>query len=118
MQSLLDKYGLLKTTRVIQGLYDDVLADPRLGHHFDDVSIAELAQHQTVFLNMVLGGDQSYNRKDLARAHRRLGLDHAEFEAMIGHLEQRLRRHGFEAEDIAHIVGVYRSYEPVVTANR
>lgn len=118
MASLLDKYGLLKTTRVIQSFYDDVLADPLLSHYFDRVSIAELAKHQTVFLNMVLGGDKAYHPEDIEHAHRRLGLNHEEFEAMIDHLEKRLRRHGFEADDVAHIIGVYRGYEPVVTGGR
>ena len=114
--TLLDKYGLVKTTQVIQGFYEDVLADPELGHFFDRVSITELAEHQTIFLNMVMGGPSGYSHHDIEHAHSPLGIDHDEFEAMIDYLEERLHRNDFEP-DIAGIIAVYRKYEPMVTSS-
>jgi truncated hemoglobin YjbI len=112
---LLDKYGLVRTTQVVQGFYEDVLKDSDLGHFFDRVSITELAEHQTIFLNMVMGGPSGYSHHDIEHAHSPLGVNHEQFEAMIGHLEERLHRNGFEPPDVDRIITVYRQYELMVT---
>jgi truncated hemoglobin YjbI len=115
--TLLDKYGLVRTSKVIQGFYEDVLQDPKLGHFFDRVGITELAEHQTVFLNMVMGGTSGYTHHDIEHAHSPLGINHEQFEAMIGHLEERLANNEFDPEDVARIIAIYRVYEPMVTGH-
>lgn len=112
MASLLEKYGLLKTTRVIQGFYEDVLADPRLAHLFDRVTITELAELQTRFLNMVMGG-RSRQAADHVDEERTLQVDEAGLEEVISHLETRLQKGGFEEQDVDYIVGVYRKHGPL-----
>jgi len=112
--TLLDKYGLVKTTQVIQGFYEDVLQDPKLGHFFDRVSITELAEHQTIFLNMVMGGPSGYTHHDIEHAHSPLGIHHEQFNAMIGHLEARLTHNEFHPDDVARIIAIYREYEPMI----
>jgi hemoglobin len=113
--TLLEKYGLVKTTQVIQEFYEDVLADPKLGHFFDRVSITELAEHQAVFLSMVMGGNRGHTHGEIEHAHSPLGIGHEEFEAMIAHLETRLHSNGFIPEDVDRIIGIYKEYEPIVT---
>jgi hemoglobin len=114
-ETLLDKYGMLRTTRVVQDFYEDLLQDPTLGHFFERVSIVELAQHQTIFLTMVMGGPLGYTTGDIARGHSGLNIGHGDFEAMIRHLETRLQSNGFEPDDVDQIIATYRRYEQFVT---
>jgi hemoglobin len=107
---------MVKTTRVVQDFYEDLLQDPTLGHFFERVSIVELAEHQTIFLTMVMGGPIGYTAGDIARGHSGLHIGHEEFEATIHHLAGRLRSNGFEPDDVDQIVATYRQYEHVVAS--
>jgi hemoglobin len=113
-ETLFDKYGWLRTTRVVHDFYEDLLQDPTLGHFFDRVSITELAEHQTIFLTMVMGGPMGYTTGDVARSHSGMHIGHDEFEATIRHLETRLQSNGFEPDDIDRIIATYRRYESSV----
>jgi hemoglobin len=101
---------------VVQEFYEDLLQDPTLGHFFERVSIVELAEHQTIFLTMVMGGPMAYTTGDIARGHSGLHIGHDEFEATIHYLAARLESNGFEPDDIDQIIATYRRYEPFVTA--
>ena len=115
-ETLFDKYGLLKITRVVQDFYEDLLQDPTLGHFFERVSIVDLAEHQTIFLTMVMGGPMGYTTGDIARGHSGLQIGHEEFEATIRHLETRLQSYGFEPDDLDRIIATYRQYESFVVS--
>jgi hemoglobin len=115
-KTLLDKYGMVMTARVVQDFYEDLLQDPALGHFFERVSIVELAEHQTIFLTMVMGGPMAYTTGDIVRGHSGLHIGHDEFEATIHYLAARLESNGFEPDDIDQIVATYRRYEHFVTA--
>jgi hemoglobin len=114
--TLLDKYGLLRTAQVIQEFYEDMLHDPRLGRFFESINIAELAEHQTIFLNMVMGGPTDYTPSDIMRAHAHRGITREDFEKMISYLRSRLARNGFAPDDVETIVSTYREYGSLVTS--
>jgi hemoglobin len=113
--TLLDKYGLVKTARVVQGFYEDMLSDPTLGRFFERVNITELAEHQTIFLAMVMGGSAAYTPNDVMRAHSHRGISPDDFEKMIGYLKSRLESNGFEPDGVQEIVATYRDYQHLVT---
>jgi truncated hemoglobin YjbI len=92
-----------------------MLVDPKLGRFLGRVDINGLADHQAVFLSMVMGGPRRYASGDVQRAHVGLGIGHEEFETSIDYLTQRLQVNGFDDSDIETIITVYRHYEPHVT---
>jgi len=116
--SLLDKYGWVRVTHVVQEFYEDMLQDPTLGPFFDRADINELAQHQGVFLSMVMGGPKRHSHQAISHAHAGLGINHEDFEASIRYLAERLRTNGFDPSDTDEIVAVYRRYEPYITSPR
>jgi truncated hemoglobin YjbI len=61
---------------VVQDFYEDLLQDPALGHFFERVSIVDLAEHQTIFLTMVMGGPMGYTAGDIARGHSGMHVGH------------------------------------------
>jgi hypothetical protein len=81
------------------------------------VSITDLAEHQSIFLSMVMGGPRGYTPGEIARGHSGLHIGHDEFEATIRHLESRLHSNGFEPGDIDRIIATYRRYEPYVVGS-
>jgi hemoglobin len=112
---LIEKCGSVKSARVIQDFYENVIQDPLLRDLFHGVSIGDLAEHQADVLMMVMGGAHSHTHRQIAHAHRGLDITSRQFGAMLRHLESQLLRHGFDPADTEQIIAAYRDYQPVVT---
>ncbi|MGB8362088.1 MAG: hypothetical protein WCE80_11890 [Acidimicrobiia bacterium] len=113
--TLIEKYGMVKSARVIQDFYADVVKDPLLKDLFMTVSISELAEHQADVLVMVMGGARSHSDRVIRHAHAGMKINDAQFDAMIQHLKRRLLSNGFDRADAEQIITSYRGYQPVVT---
>lgn len=113
--TLLEKYGLVRSTRVIQDFYEDVLKDPLLASLFARVTIPDLATHQVDVLVMVMGGRDSHTPRQIRHSHARLRISDAQFDAMLNHLRLRLISNDFEPRDADQIVASYRKYHGAVT---
>ncbi len=113
--TLIEKYGMVRSARVIQDFYDDVARDPQLAAFFEDVSISDLAEHQADVLVMVMGGAISHTHRQIQHAHGGMEISNEQFDVLLVHLEHRLLGHGFDPADVEQIIGSYRAYQPFVT---
>lgn len=66
--------------------YRKVLADERIAHHFEDVDMNVQRAKQKAFLTLAFGGPNRYSGEDLRKAHARMKLTEADFDAVMAHL--------------------------------
>lgn len=93
--------GFAAIRKVVSTFYDRVLASPTIGHHFQDVDMRGLINHQTQFISFVTGGPgTSYSDDGLRRVHAPLHITQEEFDEMRQLLRESLEDHGFSDPDI------------------
>ncbi|WP_029138458.1 group I truncated hemoglobin [Nakamurella lactea] len=78
-------------TTVVARFYELVQADRRLAPFFADVDMVRLKRHQAALVIQVLGGPAGYEGRELAAAHRDLGIGQADFDRVVGHLVTALQ---------------------------
>ena len=104
MSTTFEKYGGFKTvSRVVLTFYEMVLDDDVVGHHFDDVDMARLMDHQTKFVSSIMGGPAAMNDERLAYVHHKLDITKEEFEVVCTLLGEAMKQHGMEDGDIEDI---------------
>lgn len=70
----------------VELFYVKVLADPRVNHFFEDVSMIKQKRKQKEFLSAALGGPIPYRGKDMRKAHADMDLTDEHFNAIAEHL--------------------------------
>jgi hemoglobin len=110
-ETMLEKYGRGRLARIVSSFYGDVLQSPRLGHYFDEVSIAGLIEHQARFLAMVMGGPPAYSPHEIEEAHHRFHIIDDDFDEMLRLLETSLLRFEVDPEDVAQVISRYRQMQ-------
>jgi hemoglobin len=110
--------GFVKVRRVVSAFYDRVLDSPLISHHFEDVAMERLIEHQTRFLSFLMGGPASYTDEHLGHVHQRQHITHAEFDEMVELLTETLEDFDFPADDVARIGHELRRREPVIVNER
>lgn len=110
--------GFPSVRKVVSAFYDLALDSQVIGHHFEDVEMPRLIDHQTRFVSFLMGGPASYSEDHLKRVHERLGITHAEFEEMVELLVETLEDHDYSADDIAAVERELRRREPVIVNDR
>ena len=95
--------GSAAVAATVDVLYDRLLADPQLAHHFDGVDVRGLATHMRAFLTAALGGPELYQGRDMAAAHARLGITSADWDATVGHVVASLESLNVAPEHIGEI---------------
>jgi hemoglobin len=102
--SLYDRLGQDVGIRTaVDDFYQRVLDDPQLKPYFDGVDMNRLRGHQTKLLVQVTGGPVQYDGRDLADAHRGLGITPEDFDRVVAHLVATLTDLGVTPEDIAEV---------------
>jgi hemoglobin len=115
--TIFDRYGGFATVRkVVSAFYDKVLDSPVIAHHFEDVDMRRLIDHQARFVSSVMGGPASYSDEHLRRIHQRHGITTEEFREMVELLEETLEDFDFVEADIRHVIGDVRRREGVVVS--
>ncbi|HSI63855.1 MAG TPA: group 1 truncated hemoglobin [Candidatus Saccharimonadia bacterium] len=98
----------------VELFYVKVLADKRVNHFFEDISMAKQKRKQKEFLSAALGGPIPYVGKDLRKAHEDLvGLNDTHFDAIAEHLQATLTELKVDPQLIAQamvIVGSTRDH--------
>ena len=74
----------------IEIFYKKVLADDRVKHFFDDVSMVKQKRKQKAFLSMAIGAPTPYTGKDMRKAHADMDLNDTHFNAIGEHLQATL----------------------------
>jgi hemoglobin len=114
--SMLEKYGRGRLTRIVSSFYGDVLRSSRLAPYFADVSIAGLIEHQSQFLAMVMGGQPAQTAHELQLAHERFAIKDDDFDEMLRLLERSLSSFEIDPEDIAQVISRYRGMQSAVVS--
>lgn len=113
--TIFERYGGFATVRrVVSTFYDSVLDSPVLAHHFEEVDVRRLIDHQARFVSSVMGGPASYTDEHLRRVHERLGITTAEFREMIELLEEALEEFELAEADIEYVLAAIRHREGVI----
>lgn len=108
-----DRLGGAPTIReAVDRFYVRVLADDELAPYFTDTEMAALKRHQVLLLSQVLGGPAAYDGRELADAHRGLGITEAHYDRVVGHLVSVLDELGADDEAIAAAGAVVAGVKP------
>jgi hemoglobin len=75
----------------IDAFYVKVLADDRVKHFFDDVSMDKQRRKQKEFLSAAFGGPLPWTGKDMRKAHEGMGLTEVHFNAIAENLVNTLK---------------------------
>jgi hemoglobin len=110
--------GFAAVRRVVSAFYDKALESDLIAHHFEQVEMPKLIDHQTRFISFLLGGPASYTEEHLSHVHERLGITLAEFDEMVELLTETLEDFDFGREDITKIAQELRKREPVIVTGR
>lgn len=70
----------------VDDFYVRVLGDPSLAPFFTGVDLPKLKSHQRAFIAAAIGGPEIFSGRDMGAAHAGLGISHANFDAVVGHL--------------------------------
>ncbi|MEV0382036.1 group 1 truncated hemoglobin [Nonomuraea sp. NPDC050643] len=106
MASYYEKVGAPTVREVVDQFYVVALDDPDLKPYFDGVDLARLKRHMVMLLCSVLGGPEVYEGRDLADAHRGMGITGEHYEKVGGALVAVLREHGADEDVVEHVVTV------------
>jgi hemoglobin len=113
--SIFDRYGGFATIRkIVSAFYEKVLESDVIAHHFEDVDMRRLIDHQARFVSAVTGGPASYSDDHLRRVHQGFGITTTEFREMVALLEETLEDFDFEQTDVDSVIGEIRRREGVI----
>ncbi|MBN8420992.1 MAG: hypothetical protein J0L73_18895 [Verrucomicrobia bacterium] len=90
----------------IEAFYVKVLADDRVKHFFDDVSMDKQRRKQKEFLSTAFGGPLPWTGKDMRKAHDGMGLTEVHFNAIAENLVNTLKDLKIKQELIDQVVAV------------
>jgi len=110
--------GFSAVRKVVSAFYDKVLESPTVAHHFEDVEMRRLIDHQTRFISFLLGGPASYTEEHIEHVHRKLGITLAEFDEVVELLVETLEDFDFSREDVAKVGQELRKREPAIVTGR
>lgn len=115
--TIFDRHGGFATVRrIVSAFYDSVLESPLLAHHFEEIDVRRLIDHQARFVSSLMGGPASYTDEHLRRVHQRLGITTAEFREMVDLLEETLEEFDFDEADLDAVVAAIRRREGVIVS--
>lgn len=94
--------------------YESVLDSDVVGHHFDDVDMPRLMDHQTKFVASLMGGPEAMNDERLAHVHQRLDISSEEFDEIVRLLGEAMDHHGMAKSDIQDVANVFNSKRALI----
>lgn len=90
----------------VEAFYVKVLADERVKHFFDDVSMEKQRRKQKEFLSAALGGPLPWTGKDMRKAHADMNLKEEHFNAIAENLVATLKDLKISDELIGKVIAV------------
>ena len=118
MSSTFEKYGGFKTvSRVVMTFYEMVLDNDDVGHHFDDVDMARLIDHQTKFISALMGGPEPMSDDRLEYVHRKHNITDTEFDIVCDLLAASMKQHGMDRMDIREVVAGFEAKRALIISS-
>ena len=93
-------------------------ANPTLAKYFENISIADLINHQIEFVSIALGKKSKFNGKSLLAAHQSLQIQKHEFECSVEIILDSFHKNGVNYDDLADIRSILRSLEDTIVCNK
>ncbi len=85
-------HGAAGVSRVVDDLVDRSLADPRIKEIFQAHDMVRLRRTLKEQFCYILNGGCAYTGRDMAAAHKDMGLQNADFNALVEHLQLAMDR--------------------------
>lgn len=85
-------HGQAGVNRIVDDLVDRSLADPRIKDVFQAHDMVRLRRTLKEQFCYILNGGCAYSGRDMAAAHKDLGLQNADFNALVEHLQAAMDR--------------------------
>ena len=109
-KTMFERYGgFASVSKIVMAFYDKALDSDIIGHHFEDVEMKKLIDHQTKFVASVMGGPVAYTDEALRRLHSHLEIDQAQFDEMTLLLQGTLEDFELERNDIDEIMDQFHA---------
>ncbi|MFC4006728.1 group 1 truncated hemoglobin [Nonomuraea purpurea] len=107
MATYYEKLGASTVREVVDRFYAVILDDVDLKPYFDGIDMPRLKRHLVMLLCSVLGGPEAYEGRDLADAHRGMGITEEHY-ARVGEILVTVLRddHGADDDLIQHVTTV------------
>lgn len=105
--SLYERLGGAEVLRgVVDDLYERLVADPVVRHHFDPARLPSLKAAQVRTFAAALGGPPDPDPVDLLAAHAGVDISAQQADATFGHLADALRAAGADPDTTRQVVAV------------
>ncbi|WP_248324576.1 MULTISPECIES: group 1 truncated hemoglobin [unclassified Caballeronia] len=102
-------------TRIVDDLYDNVLADPRTALYFENAPIKRIKSKLVEQFCVLLGGPCEYTGRPMRRTHEGQNIDRAAFDALVEDLQAAMDKNGvpFHAQNklLAKLAPMYRDVQ-------
>ncbi len=92
-------HGQAGVSRIVDDLVDRSLADPRIKDVFQAHDMVRLRRTLKEQFCYILNGGCAYSGRDMAAAHKDLGLQNADFNALVEHLQAAMDREKINFRD-------------------
>ena len=107
-----EQAGLVKLMDVFM---DKMLADPRMRPFFENADQTNIKKHLVEQFCVILGGQCSYTGRDMKSSHAALGIDRADFNALVEDLQWAMNKQSipFRAQNklLAKLAPMHREIE-------
>jgi len=105
--SLYERLGGMDAIRfVVDDLYERLVADPVVAHHFDPERLPSLKAAQVRTFATALGGPPDPDPVDLLAAHAEVEITSQQADATFAHLAEALQDAGADADTTRQVVAV------------
>jgi hemoglobin len=98
--------GKAAINAAVDAFYVKVLADDRVKHFFEDVSMDKQIRKQKEFLSAAFGGPVPWTGKDMRKAHTGMGITEEHFNAIAENLVNTLKDLKISQELIDQVVAI------------
>lgn len=117
--TLYERYGGFSVVRkIVSEFYDRVLESKTVAHHFEDVDMARLVDHQAKFFSFLLGGPASFHDDHLQRVHAHMHITLEEFDEIVAIAGETLEDFDFTPEDVGYVEQCLRQREAIIVTAR
>lgn len=95
--------GFARLRHAVAAIYDRAVDHEMLQRHFAGADMARLIDHQTRMVAGIMDGSNAFDDNILRRAHARLGVSDAEFDALGEIVRQTLEDFEYSERDVQHV---------------
>ena len=105
-QNILERIGGAEVMfRLVNSMYDRVLADSELSPFFEHVELERLRKMQFEFMAAALDGPVNYSGAELQAVHAGKGITQHHFSKFVGHMADTMEAEGISADVINDMLG-------------